>query len=111
MRPANPPSAPTPSELVQCFEESVQRLREFVHRGNPPRLSRPRQPGEILATRCKNGVVWQARISTDRGRLEVVGIVPPSATATTIEVLTEPELRELLGFTDHDDPLSDRSLS
>jgi len=56
--------------------------------------------GHVLASRRKGPVTWQARISTDRGRLEVVGIVPASARPTTIEVLTEPELRELLGFTD-----------
>ena len=60
----------------------------------------PRQAGHVLAERTKGAVTWQARISSDRGRLEVVGIVPASATSTTIEVLTEPELRELLGFTD-----------
>lgn len=69
------------------------------------------QPGHVLSTRRKGAVLWQARISSDRGRLEVIGLVAPSATPTTIEVLTEPELRELLGFTDHDDPLTDRSLS
>lgn len=55
------------------------------------------RPGQILAERCKGTVVWQARISTDRGRLEVVGIVPPSATATIITPLTDHELLELLG--------------
>lgn len=54
-------------------------------------------PGHVLAQRQKGAVTWQARISDDRGRLEVVGIVPPSTTATVIEVLTERELRELLG--------------
>lgn len=55
------------------------------------------RPGHVLASRQKGAVLWQARISTDRGRLEVVGLVPASDTATTIEPLTEPELRELLG--------------
>lgn len=55
------------------------------------------QPGRILAERTKGPVLWRAQISDDRGRLEVVGVVPPSATPTTIEPLTEPELRELLG--------------
>lgn len=59
-------------------------------------MSNP-QPGRVLAERRKGAVTWQARISTDRGRLEVVGLVPASATPTIIEPLTEPELRELLG--------------
>lgn len=53
--------------------------------------------GTVLAARSKGAVVWQARISTDRGRLEVVGIVPASHDATVIEPLDERELRELLG--------------
>jgi hypothetical protein len=40
--------------------------------------------------------IWQARRGSDRGRLEVVAIVPPSSTPTVIAALTEPELRELL---------------
>lgn len=59
--------------------------------------------GTILAERHKGAVVWQARISQDRGRLEVVGIVPASTTETVIEPLTEPELRQLLDDTSHDD--------
>lgn len=51
----------------------------------------------ILAERVKGHVTWQARIGADRGRLEVVGIVPPSPMSTVIEPLTEAELRELLG--------------
>lgn len=54
-------------------------------------------PGAILAERMKGGVIWRAQISQDRGRLEVVGIVPASTTATVIEPLDEQELRELLG--------------
>lgn len=53
--------------------------------------------GTVLASRRKGSVTWQARISIDRGRLEVVGIVPASAAPTTIEPLDERELRELLG--------------
>ncbi len=53
--------------------------------------------GTILATRQKGAITWQARISADRGRLEVVGIVQPSATTTVISPLDERELRELLG--------------
>lgn len=61
---------------------------------NPPATYRP---GHILAERTKGPVRWQAKISQDRGRLEVVGIVMPSETPTVIEPLSEPELRELLG--------------
>jgi hypothetical protein len=57
----------------------------------------PRAPGSVLASRQKGTVVWQARISTDRGRLEVVGLVPASRTPTVIEPLDERELLELLG--------------
>lgn len=55
------------------------------------------QPGTILAQRHKGAVTWQARISHDRGRLEVVGIVQPSATPTTFALLEQHELLELLG--------------
>ncbi|MCC7176919.1 MAG: hypothetical protein IT177_00845 [Acidobacteria bacterium] len=60
--------------------------------------------GHVLAERRKGLVTWQARISHDRNRLEVVGIVPPSTEPTVIEVLTERELRELLGFADDRTP-------
>lgn len=60
-------------------------------------MTRTRMAGDVLASRQKGNVTWQARISTDRGRLEVVGIVPASFAPTTIEPLTERELRELLG--------------
>ena len=54
-----------------------------------------REP-RILAEREKNGVIWQARIGTDRGRLEVVALVPPSTGTTIVEALTGAELQELL---------------
>src|SRR4051812_12560876 len=41
-------------------------------------------------------VTWQARVSDDRGRLQIVAIVAPSATATIVEPLNDAELRELL---------------
>jgi hypothetical protein len=52
----------------------------------------------VLSERVsRNGQVrWQARRSHDRGRLIVVGIVPPSNTETLVEPLNERELRELL---------------
>lgn len=53
--------------------------------------------GTVLASRRKGAVDWQARISQDRGRLEVVGLVPASPVAITIEPLTNQELLELLG--------------
>ena len=58
--------------------------------------ARHRVAGQVLAERRKGAVVWQARISADRHRLEVVGLVPPSAERTTIEPLNERELRALL---------------
>ena len=42
--------------------------------------------------RCR----WQARRSSDRGRLVVVGIVEPSDVPTVIEPLSEHQLRALL---------------
>ena len=36
-----------------------------------------RHPGHVLAERVKGGVRWQARISTDRDRLEVVDRLRP----------------------------------
>ena len=50
----------------------------------------------ILNERRKGPVTWQSRVSADRGRLEVVGLVPPSPVITVILPLTEAELRELL---------------
>lgn len=58
--------------------------------------------GTILSSRVKGGIAWVARISADRGRLQVVAIVPPSSEATEIEPLSEPELLQLLGA-DQDD--------
>jgi hypothetical protein len=56
--------------------------------------------GSVIASRQKGPVLWQARVGVDRGR-----IVQPSESPTVIELLTEPELLELLGeSTDlHDD--------
>lgn len=59
-------------------------------------VSRPRVPGQVLAQRRKGVVVWQARISADRHRLEVVGLIPPSPVMTTIEPLNARELQALL---------------
>ncbi len=51
----------------------------------------------ILAERiAADGTRWQARRSSDRGRLVVVAIVPASTTETLIHPLTELELLELL---------------
>lgn len=55
------------------------------------------RPGTILATRLKGCATWIARIGQDRGRLEVVAVIPPSAEPVEIEPLTDAELRELLG--------------
>jgi hypothetical protein len=57
-----------------------------------------RETSAVLAERLSRDgrVRWQARISEDRGRLEVVGIVAPSDAATVIEPLSGDELRELL---------------
>ena len=55
-----------------------------------------RAAGRILSERTKGCVRWQARVSNDRDRLEVVGIVPASFEPTVIEPLNERELRELL---------------
>ena len=53
--------------------------------------------GRVIAERSSpdGRVCWQARTG-DRGRLEVVAIVAPSDTPTTVELLTDGELRELL---------------
>ncbi len=42
------------------------------------------------------GAVWEARISSDRQRLEVVLVVEPSATPLEVPLLSDVELRELL---------------
>jgi hypothetical protein len=51
----------------------------------------------VLAARpAAGGVVWQARVSADRSRLEVVAIVPASATPAVVERLSDSDLKELL---------------
>src|SRR5262245_57421028 len=47
-------------------------------------------------TSCDGRVTWQARVSQDRGRLEVVGVVAPSSEPTEIEPLSDVDLRGLL---------------
>jgi hypothetical protein len=42
------------------------------------------------------GITWQARIAADRGRLQVIAIVPPGDTVATIERLSDTELQQLL---------------
>ena len=68
----------------------------------PVTPERRRVAGQVLAERRKGDVLWQARISADRHRLEVVGMVAASAVPTTIEPLNERELRELLEGHDAD---------
>lgn len=54
-------------------------------------------PGVLNQLTSADGrVTWQARVSDDRGRLEVVGIVAPNAEPTTIEPLSDVDLRALL---------------
>jgi hypothetical protein len=48
---------------------------------------------ELIAA---DGTKWQARRSPDRGRLQVVAVISPSAEPTIVELLNEPELRALL---------------
>lgn len=50
----------------------------------------------VLNERVHGQVTWQARRSAARGRLIVVAVVAPSDTETLVELLTEPQLRELL---------------
>ena len=54
--------------------------------------------GRVLAERLSSDgrVTWQARISGDRGRLQVVGIVAANSEPTEIQPLSEAELLELL---------------
>jgi hypothetical protein len=42
------------------------------------------------------GIRWEARIAADRGRLQVVAVVQPSDTVTTIERLSDSALQQLL---------------
>lgn len=53
---------------------------------------------DVLAERVSpdGRVRWQARRSSDRGRLIVVGVVEPSDSPTVIELLDEVQLRGLL---------------
>jgi hypothetical protein len=48
----------------------------------------------VLRELVRHDIRWQARRSEDRGRLEVVAVVPASATATVVQLLSEAELRE-----------------
>jgi hypothetical protein len=54
-------------------------------------------PG-VLARRASPDprAVWEARVSADRGRLEVVLVVQPRATVVTVPILSQGELRQLL---------------
>lgn len=54
---------------------------------------------QVLARRSSTtpGVVWEARTSADRGRLEVVAIVTVGAERVEIPLLTTAQLLELLG--------------
>ena len=59
---------------------------------------------DVLSERLSSDgrVRWQARRSSDRGRLVVVGIVAPSDVPTVIELLDEVQLRALLDGTPPD---------
>jgi hypothetical protein len=61
-------------------------------------LNTDRDGNVVLSERLsRDGKVrWQARLSHDRGRLIVVGVVAPSNTETLVEPLDERELLELL---------------
>lgn len=51
----------------------------------------------ILAERvAADGTRWQARRSSDRGRLVVYAVIPPSSAETLVAPLSERELVELL---------------
>jgi hypothetical protein len=50
----------------------------------------------VLSQLVTDGIVWQLRRSVDRGRLEVVAVVPASVSPTVIRSLTDRELRALL---------------
>lgn len=60
---------------------------------------------DVLSELKLAGVTWQARRSRDRGRLEVVGLVEPSAAVTVITLPTARELRRLLNEPDDDEHL------
>jgi hypothetical protein len=55
-----------------------------------------RRTVEVLKELVRGSVVWQARRSGDRGRLQVVAIVPAATEPTVVETLSETDLRELL---------------
>lgn len=62
-------------------------------------------PTSVIARRSSTSnpaIVWEARRSPDRGRLEVVAIVPASAESTLVPLLTQAELLELLGESGED---------
>ena len=59
------------------------------------------QAGQVLSERRKGAVLWRARVSADRNRLELIGIVEASTTPTEVEPLTQAELCALLDET-HD---------
>jgi ribosomal protein L40E len=61
----------------------------------------------VLAERpAAGGVVWRARVTSDRSRLEVVAIVPASTTPVVVERLSDSDLKELLAQAPG--PLSER---
>src|SRR5689334_2379957 len=57
----------------------------------------PPTTGPILRERVIDGITWRAQVSGDRGRLEVVAVIPASDEPRVLHLLTEPQLRELLG--------------
>ena len=70
-----------------------------VKPGESPLLdaNAPAAPVVLNSRPSRDGkATWQARRSEDRGRLQVVAIVPPSDTTTVVEALSDVELRELL---------------
>jgi hypothetical protein len=75
-----------------CIEPTY--ARDVADRDTRPRVLAERQ----IAV----GVKWQARIG-DRGRLEVVAIVAPSRHETSVPLLSDGELRELLAEGDRQD--------
>jgi hypothetical protein len=49
-----------------------------------------------------DGIVWQARIGADRGRLECVAVIPPREAPIAVQRLSDAGLQQLLAATPAD---------
>jgi len=76
------------------------------HDGTEGTMDRRYNQPPVLAERPSRDprVVWQARISSDRGRLEVVCVIDLASETIVVPALSDHELRQLLATVPSDQP-------